>query len=213
MPMPFKALIFDLDGVIADTIHAHEAGWELVANQFGVPVTPELLFSFRGKRRHDILQTIAGRTLSDAEFDRAMAVKVAHYDAFIARISSAQILPGVEALMQAGRARGMGLAVASSSFNANAVLAKLGITNRFDVIADGPTVARAKPFPDIFVWAAGALRTRPVDCIVLEDAEAGVIAGRDAGMFVVGVGDPAYLGQAHLIVPDLTAVDLDALGI
>lgn len=209
--MPFQALIFDLDGVIADTIRAHEAGWELVANQFGVPVTPELLFSFRGKRRHDILRTITGRTLSETEFDQAMTAKVAHYDAFIAQMSPAYILPGVEALIEAGRARGMALAVASSSYNANAVLEKLGLASRFDVIADGPTVARAKPFPDIFVWAAGALRVRPADCIVFEDAEAGVIAGRDAGMFVVGVGDPAYLGQAHRVVPDLTAIDLDSM--
>ena len=209
--MSFKALIFDLDGVIADTIRAHEAGWEIVANQFGVPVTPELLFSFRGKRRHDILHTITGRTLSENELNSAMNAKVAHYDAFLAQMSPAQILPGVEALMAAGRARGMGLAVASSSYNARAVLDKLGLASQFDVIADGPTVARAKPFPDIFVWAAGALRVRPADCIVFEDAEAGVIAGRDAGMYVVGVGDPAYLGKAHLVVPDLTAVDLDTL--
>jgi beta-phosphoglucomutase len=209
--MPFKALIFDLDGVIADTIRAHEAGWELVANQFGVPVTPELLFSFRGKRRHDILHTITGRTLSETEFNTAMTAKVAHYDAFLAQMSPAHILPGVEALIAAGRARGMGLAVASSSYNARAVLEKLGLVSRFDVIADGPTVARAKPFPDIFVWAAGALRVRPGDCIVFEDAEAGVIAGRDAGMFVVGVGNPAHLAGANLVVPDLTAVDLAAL--
>lgn len=209
--MSFKALIFDLDGVIADTIRAHEAGWEIVANQFGVPVTPELLFSFRGKRRHDILHTITGRVLSENELHSAMNAKVAHYDAFLAQMSPAQILPGVEALMAAGRTRGMGLAVASSSYNAKAVLDKLGLASRFDVIADGPTVARAKPFPDIFVWAAGALRVRPADCIVFEDAEAGVIAGRDAGMFVVGVGDPAYLSKAHLVVPDLTALDLDAL--
>jgi beta-phosphoglucomutase len=105
----------------------------------------------------------------------------------------------------------MGLAVASSSYNARAVLEKLGLTSRFDVVADGPTVARAKPFPDIFVWAAGALRVHPSECIVFEDAEAGVIAGRDAGMVVVGVGEPAYLGRAHLVVPDLTAFDLAAL--
>lgn len=209
--MSFKALIFDLDGVIADTIHAHEAGWEIVANQFGVPMTPELRASFRGKRRHDIMNTITGRVLSESEFDSAMTAKAAHYDAFIAQMSSAHILPGVEALMAAGRAQGMGLAVASSSYNAKAVLKKLGLTSRFDVIADGPTVARAKPFPDIFVWAAGALRIRPEECIVFEDAEAGVIAGRDAGMYVVGIGDPAYLGEAHLVVPDLTAFDLDEL--
>lgn len=209
--MSFKALIFDLDGVIADTIRAHEAGWEIVAGQFGVPVTPELLVSFRGKRRHDILHTITGRTLSENELRSAMNAKVAHYDAFLAQMSPAQILPGVEALMAAGRARGMGLAVASSSYNARAVLEKLGLTSRFDVVADGPTVARAKPFPDIFIWAAGALRVHPSECIVFEDAEAGVIAGRDAGMVVVGVGEPAYLGRAHLVVPDLTAFDLAAL--
>lgn len=209
--MRFKALIFDLDGVIADTIGAHEAGWEIVANQFGVPVTEELLHSFRGRRRHDILRTITGRTLSDAELNTAMTAKVAHYDAFIAQMTSAQILPGVEDLINAARERGMGLAVASSSYNANAVLDKLDLASRFDVIADGPTVARAKPFPDIFVWAAGALRVRPSECIVFEDAEAGVIAGRDAGMYVVGVGDPAFLGRAHHIVPDLTGFDLDSV--
>ena len=209
--MPYKALIFDLDGVIADTIRAHEAGWELVANHFGVPVTPELLFSFRGKRRQDILRTITGRMLSDAEFDDAMTAKVTHYDAFISQMSPAHILPGVDALIDAGRSRGLRMAVASSSYNAHAVLEKLGLASRFDVIADGPTVARAKPFPDIFVWAAGALRVRPAECIVFEDAEAGVAAGRTAGMFVVGVGDPLYLGEAHLVVPDLTAFDLELL--
>lgn len=209
--MSFKALIFDLDGVIADTVRAHEAGWEQVANQFGVPVTPELLVSFRGRRRHDILQSITGRTLSEAELEAAMAVKVAHYAAFIAQMSAAHILPGVEQLMESGRTRGMKLAVASSSYNARAVLDKLGLSHRFDVIADGPTVTRAKPFPDIFIWAAGALRVHPAACIVFEDAEAGVIAGRDAGMYVVGVGDPAYLGGADRVVPDLTVLSLDSL--
>jgi beta-phosphoglucomutase len=209
--MPVKALIFDLDGVIADTIRAHEAGWEIVANQFGVPVTPELLVSFRGKRRHDILQTITGRPLSEHELNSAMTAKVAHYDAFIAQMSPAQILPGVESLLDQADAHGLSLAVASSSYNAYPVLEKLGLTGRFDAIADGPTVSRAKPFPDIFIWAAGALRVRPSDCIVFEDAEAGVTAGHDAGMFVVGVGDPAYLDKADIIVPDLTAVDLEAL--
>ena len=209
--MSVKALIFDLDGVIADTIRAHEAGWEIVANQFGVPVTPELLVSFRGKRRHDILHTITGRALSENELHSAMTAKVAHYDAFISQMSPAQILPGVEALLDQAHSHGLALAVASSSYNARAVLDKLGLTNRFDAIAYGPTVARAKPFPDIFIWAAGALRVRPADCVVFEDAEAGVIAGRDAGMYVVGVGDPAYLGKAHLVVSDLTAFDLQPL--
>jgi beta-phosphoglucomutase len=126
-------------------------------------------------------------------------------------MSPAQILPGVESLLDQADAHGLSLAVASSSYNAYPVLEKLGLTGRFDAIADGPTVSRAKPFPDIFIWAAGALRVRPSDCIVFEDAEAGVTAGHDAGMFVVGVGDPAYLDKADIIVPDLTAVDLEAL--
>lgn len=206
--MRFKALIFDLDGVIADTTGAHEAGWELVARQLGVAVTPELLLSFRGKRRHDILAALTGRVLSEAEFDDAMRVKVAHYDEFLSGASPAQILPGVEALLDAGRAHGLGLGVASSSYNARAVLGKLGLLDRFDVVADGPTVARAKPFPDIFVWTAGALGVTPMETVVFEDAEAGIAAARAAGAFAVGIGDPARLGAADLIVPTLAGFDL-----
>jgi HAD superfamily hydrolase (TIGR01509 family) len=91
------------------------------------------------------------------------------------------------------------------------VLAKLKLLDRFDVVADGPTVARAKPYPDIFVWTAGALGVSPADTAVVEDAEAGVIAARAAGAFVVGVGDPAQVGAADLVVPTLDGFDLDIL--
>lgn len=205
------ALIFDLDGVIADTVRAHEAGWSLVAAELGIALTPEMLASFRGKRRADILRTITGRELSDAEMAAVMPTKTSHYDDFLASLNDDHILPGVEMLIEAGRKRGLGLAVASSSYNARVVLTKLGLLERFDVIADGLTVFRAKPHPDIFIWAAGALRVRPVDCVVFEDANAGVTAALEAGMRVVGVGDPSIVGRAHIVVPDLAGFDLDSL--
>lgn len=209
--MSVRALIFDLDGVIADTVLAHEQGWSLVADRFGLHVSRDQLDSFRGKRRHDILRSLAEGVLSEDEIESAMAVKVAHYDGFLAQLSPAHILPGVEALMQAARARGLALAVASSSFNARTVLTKLGLIDRFDVVADGPTVVRPKPHPDIFVWTAGALRVRPSETIVFEDAAAGVAAARDAGALVVGVGSPLHVGAADLIVPDLVDFDLESL--
>jgi len=209
--MTFRALIFDLDGVIADTVHAHDAGWKIVAEQLGVTLTPEMLNSFRGKRRGDILHTITGRMLSEAEIAAIMPAKIAHYDSFLETLDDSHILPGVKHLIDEGHRRGMGLAVASSSYNARTVLSKLGLIDRFDVIADGHSVSRAKPHPDIFIWAAGALRVRPADCVVFEDAEAGVTAALTAGMSVVGVGDPSIVGRAHTVVPDLAGFDLDLL--
>lgn len=209
--MAVHALIFDLDGVIADTVRAHEAGWQLVADHLGIRLSEDMLSSFRGKRRGDILRAMMGRVLSDSEIESAMVVKEEHYDAFMSEMSDDHILPGVIRLLDAARARALSLAVASSSLSARAVLAKLGLSERFDVIADGTTVARAKPYPDVFLWAAGALRVKPMHCVVFEDAEAGVQAARDAGMIVVGVGDPALVGAAHRVVPDLTHITLDAL--
>lgn len=206
-----KALIFDLDGVLADTVHAHDEGWLLVAEHMGITLTPDVRASFRGRRRHDILSTIMGRTLSEDEIAALMRIKNMHYHAFLETMSAAQILPGVEVLLDAAAEYGLGLAVASSSYNARAVLDKTGLASRFDVVADGHTVSRAKPHADIFVWAAGALRVSPVDCAVFEDAEAGVIAAESAGMYVVGVGEPSIVGRAHDVVWNLVGFDLDTL--
>lgn len=209
--MTVHALIFDLDGVIADTVRAHDAGWRLVAEHLGVDLTPEMLESFRGKRRGDILRAMLGRALTDSEIESVMVVKEAHYDAFLAAMNDDHILPGVLPLLDAARARGLGLGVASSSLSARTVLDKLGLSDRFDVIADGNTVVHAKPYPDVFLWTAGALRVKPMHCVVFEDAEAGVFAAHAAGMKVVGIGDPARVGQADYVVPDLTHITLDDL--
>lgn len=209
--MPIHALIFDLDGVIADTVRAHEAGWLLVAEKLGVTLTTQMQESFRGRRRADILHTMTGRVFSAAEIDAIMPTKIRHYDDFLTHMTPAHILPGVETLLSRARSRGLALAIASSSYNARAVLEKTGLTAQFDAIADGYTVARAKPNADIFVWAAGALRISPMSCAVFEDAEAGVTAARDAGAYVVGVGTPSIVGHAHMVVPDLVDFDLDAL--
>lgn len=205
------ALIFDLDGVIADTVRAHDVGWLLVAEHLGVELSPEMLESFRGKRRGDILRAMLGRVLTDSEIESAMVVKEAHYDAFVAAMTDDHILPGVLPLLDEARARRLGLGVASSSMSARPVLDKLGLSERFDVIADGATVTRAKPYPDVFLWTAGALRAKPMHCVVFEDAEAGVRAAHDAGMRVVGVGNPALAGQADTVVADLAHITLDDL--
>lgn len=209
--MTVHALIFDLDGVIADTVRAHDVGWRLVAQHLGVDLNADMLQSFRGKRRGDILRAMLGRVLTDSEIESAMVVKEEHYDAFVAAMSDDHILPGVIPLLNEARARGLGLGVASSSMSARTVLDKLGLSERFDVIADGTTVARAKPYPDVFLWTAGALRVKPMHCVVFEDAEAGVRAAHDAGMRVVGIGEPALVGRADTVVPDLTHITLDDL--
>lgn len=207
-----KALIFDLDGVLADTMPAHGAAWQQVAQAVGrAPLTPAELRRTYGRRSTDNVRMIAGRDLLQDEMDSLLAVKKAHYVAFLDSAGAEIILPGVIRVLESALERGLKLAVASSSNHAHAVLARTGLRDYFSAVADGPTVSRAKPAPDVFVWAAGALLVRPCDAVVFEDSDAGIIAAREAGMRVVGIG--AHLSPDGLDwhVNGLEHFDLDAL--
>jgi alpha,alpha-trehalose phosphorylase len=100
--------------------------------------------------------------------------------------------------------------VASASRNAAALLDRLGIADRFDYIADAARIARAKPAPDIFLDVAAALGVAPSLCIGLEDAAAGVVSIKTAGMAAIGIGDAATLARADACLPDIASFDLNA---
>jgi beta-phosphoglucomutase family hydrolase len=207
-----KALIFDLDGVLADTMPAHEAAWQQVAQAAGrPPLTIAELRHTYGRRSTDNVRMIAGRELLQDELDRLLAVKKAHYVAFLDSAGAEIILPGVVRLLESALDRGLKLAVASSSNHAHAVLACTGLRDYFSAVADGPTVSRPKPAPDVFVWAAGALHVRPCEAVVFEDSDAGIIAAREAGMRVVGIGEHLASDDLDWHVNGLGHFDLDAL--
>lgn len=207
-----EALIFDLDGVLADTIEYHYRAWKSIADRLDVPFGPEDMNRLRGRQRRDCLLDLLGdRTVDEAEIARLMILKDEFYLADLEQMTSASLLPGVLDLVLTAKKSHLRLGVASASMTARAVLQKTGLLDYMDAVADGSTVSRSKPAPDIFVWVAGALKVRPRRAIVFEDSRAGVEAARTAGMFVVGVGDGQLTQEAHVSVSSLREIVLSDL--
>jgi len=106
----------------------------------------------------------------------------------------------------------MKIAIASASKNARTVIEKLGLADRVDAIADGYSVDRPKPAPDLFLYAATQLGLDPAHCGVVEDAAVGIEAAIAAGMWTIGLGPvERFGGSAHLVLPNLAGVHLSDL--
>lgn len=212
-PRPAQALIFDLDGVLTDTAQTHYRAWKRMADEEGLAFDEQVNERLKGVDRMSSLEIIlqhAGRTLDDARKQALAERKNAYYVEAIAQVTPADLFPGVERLLEQARARGLKLGLASASRNAAALLQRLGIAGRFDYIADAARIARAKPAPDIFLDVAAALGVHPAQCIGVEDAAAGVVAIKTAGMAAVGIGDAHALARADACLPDIAAFDLNA---
>ncbi|MEC9488601.1 MAG: HAD-IA family hydrolase, partial [Halanaerobium sp.] len=142
-----------------------------------------------------------------------MSRKNGYYQEFIQRITEDDLLPGARQLLDELFDFGFKLAVASASKNARKVIDRLGSADLFTVIADGYSVERAKPAPDLFLYAARKLPAAPEECAVIEDAAAGVEAARAAGMLSIGIGPAERVGQAAFFYPSVADIDLsDILG-
>jgi len=118
------------------------------------------------------------------------------------------VLPGAFRLLRAARAKGIRTALGSASKNAQLILAHTRTAECFDSVIDGNSVSRSKPHPEVFLKAARALGVPVSDCLVFEDAQAGVEAAIAAGMQVVGIGHPADLKGADMVVPGLVDLTL-----
>ncbi|MEA5466278.1 beta-phosphoglucomutase [Leptothoe sp. PORK10 BA2] len=200
-----RGVIFDLDGVLTDTAEFHYQAWQQLADEIGVPFNREINESLRGVSRQDSLLRILGdHQYSASELEVMMVRKNDHYTQLIEQINPAHVLPGVIRLLDQLQQAGIKLAVGSASKNARAVIQRLGIESRFDAIADGHSVTRSKPAPDLFLYAAQQLQLPPHQCIVIEDAAAGVEAAIAAGMWTVGLGPAERVGKAALVLPNLS---------
>ena len=210
-PQPFKAAIFDLDGVIADTAVLHHAAWKRLAGEIGLPFDDAIGERLKGVDRMGSLEIVLGdagaRYTNDEKYALAER-KNGYYVAAIAQLGPESLLPGARDALVAVRAAGLATALASASRSAHALVERLGIAGLFDHVVDAATIARPKPDPEIFVAAARALGVAPGDCVGIEDAAAGVAAIRAAGMRAIGVGDGAALAQADAVLADLTGFDV-----
>ena len=202
------AVIFDLDGVITNTVYFHYLSWQRLADEEGIPfdkVTHDR--EMLGLNREDALCYLLGdRQISLERQQLLLRRKNTYYLELIDKLNAENILPGIGNLLVELRTENIKIALGSSSKNAKLVLQRLGIINFFNFIADGHSVPDLKPAPDVFLYAAKALRIQPANCLVIEDAPAGVAAGLMAGMWVLGVGPFDRLAQAQLVLPTLAEI-------
>lgn len=209
-----KACIFDLDGVIVDTAKYHYIAWKQLADELGFLFTEdhnELLKGVSRMRSLDILLEIGHIKKSEEEKQVLAAEKNERYVAYISRMTPQEILPGVTPFLKGLKEKGIKAALGSASKNAPMILDRIGLLSWFDVIIDGNHVSKAKPDPEVFLKGAASLKVHPSECIVFEDAIAGIEAAKNGGMHCVGIGDAKVLHDADLVIPgfeDFTAEKL-----
>jgi beta-phosphoglucomutase len=200
-------VIFDLDGVIVDTAKYHYLAWKSLADSLGFEFTEEnneLLKGVSRVRSLEILLGIGNITLSEEKKQEFLISKNEHYLTYITKMGADEILPGVKKLLDTLDQLGVNYVLGSASKNAPLILKQVGLFERFKGIVDGNSVSKAKPDPEVFLIGAEKLGLKPENCIVFEDAIAGVEAANRANMISVGIGNKKTLSEADYNFNDLT---------
>ncbi|CCH01362.1 beta-phosphoglucomutase [Fibrella aestuarina BUZ 2] len=201
-----NAFLFDLDGVLVDTAGFHYQAWRRMANSLGFDFTHEFNETLKGVSRMDSLNRILdlGRVkLSEEQKLILAAQKNSWYLELVNQMTPADILPGVNAFLEQTKRAGIRTALGSVSKNAPLILERVGMTGLFDAVIDGTKITNSKPDPEVFLKGADELNVPAAQCIVFEDAVAGIEAAKRAGMFALGIGTPDVLTEADLVVPSL----------
>ena len=196
--MKFKAIIFDLDGVICFTDEYHYRAWKALADRLNAPFDRTINNRLRGVSRmaslEIVLETYTGPELSEEEKAALATEKNEMYRESLKEMSPADLSDEVRETLNALRAKGLKLAIGSSSKNAPFILKQIGLEGFFDAVSDGNNISRSKPDPEVFLKAAEYLGMDPADCLVVEDAVSGAEAGHAGGMKVACLGDAARQG-------------------
>jgi beta-phosphoglucomutase len=202
------AVIFDLDGVITNTVYFHYLSWQQLADEEGIPFDRSIHDNgMLGLNREDALCYLLGdRDIDPSQKQLLLKRKNDYYLELINELNSEHLLPGIGNLLVDLHVAGIKIALGSSSKNAEVVLQRLEIGHFFDFMADGNSVAKLKPAPDVFLYAAESMAVAPAHCLVVEDAPAGVAAALAARMWVLGVGPYHRLSQADLVLPTLEGI-------
>jgi len=209
---PVLGAIFDLDGVLTDTSELHYQAWQQLADEEGLPFNREDNEALRGiPRRESLLRILKNEKRTEEQIQELMDRKNRNYLELAGALTPADLLPGARELLTQLREAGIKIAIGSASKNARTVVERLGIGSLVDAIADGYSVSRQKPAPDLFLHAARQLALPPEHCVVFEDAEAGIEAALAGGMWAVGLGPESRVGRAHLVLPNLQGVDWEQL--
>ena len=209
--MKKKGFIFDLDGVIVDTAKYHYLAWKKLANELGFEFTEEQNELFKGvsrKRCLEILLDIGKIAATQKQFDTWMIEKNVDYLEYIKNMDASEILPDVPRVLEYLNKNNIPIALGSASKNARPILEKVGLLHYFDAIVDGNNVTKAKPDPEVFLLAAKQLGINAIDCVVFEDAVAGIQAANSAKMISIGIGEEKVLNEAQFNFQDFTQISI-----
>jgi len=203
------AFIFDLDGVIVDTAKYHYLAWRNLSNALGFDFTEEQNELLKGVSRVkslEILLSIGKVELPEEKKQMMLLQKNKEYLEYVNKMTSEEILPGVNDLLNFLEINDIKYALGSASKNAPLILEKVGLLSRFTAIVDGNDVSKAKPDPEVFLIGAKKLNMKPENCVVVEDAIAGIQAANAAKMISIGIGDANVLNEADYVFKDMTAI-------
>lgn len=186
-----KGIIFDLDGVIVHTDNFHYLAWKSIADQLGIHFDQQINNRLRGVSRMQSLDIILEQ--SSVEFSPQQKVELAErknniYKQLLQDLTPSDVSPNVVSTLRQLKQHYQ-LAIGSSSKNAKSILNYVGLIDMFDAISDGTNIVNTKPDPEVFLKAAQYLCLPPHQCVVVEDAVAGITAGKNANMITIAVGD------------------------
>ena len=207
--MSYKACLFDLDGVLVDTAIYHFQAWKMLGENFNYQLSEEQNEQLKGVSRVESLNRIlnwASYTATEEQKEIWLKEKNDTYLQLIMNMNPSEILPGVVDFLGQIKADGYKIALGSASKNAEIILEKTGLMPWFDLIIDGNKVSKSKPDPEVFLKGAEGLGFTSAECIVFEDAQAGVEAAINGGMKVIGIGEASVLSDADKVIPNFVGI-------
>lgn len=209
--MSIKAVIFDLDGVIVSTDDYHYRAWKVMADEEGIYFDKTINERLRGVSRMESLEIILEK--ADKEYSNEEKIQMAEkknslYRELLNELTPNDILPGVMKVLEDLKAKNIKIAIGSSSKNTPMILGKIGLKDYFDAVADGNDIKNSKPDPEVFLLAARKVGMEAKDCLVVEDADAGVEAALAGSMKVLAVGYASINPKADYKFKDLSLVDV-----
>ena len=207
--MNYKGIIFDLDGVICHTDKYHYQAWKKLADRLGIYFDETINNRLRGVSRMESLNIIlerADKTYTEQEKEAFATEKNEVYKELLKQMTPEELSPEVKDTLEELRNRGILLSIGSSSKNAGFILNRLGLGDFFDAVSDGNNISHSKPDPEVFLKAAEFLKLPASECLVVEDAEAGLLAAKNGGMDSAAIGDAVKsdLPQYKLEIPGLS---------
>lgn len=207
--MEIQAIIFDLDGVLVHTDHYHYKAWKEVSDKNNLNFDEQMNHLLRGVSREESLNIILRENnvaLSETQKKLIIEEKNNIYKNLILQMSENDVDIKVKNTLHELKKFGFKLAIGSSSKNTKTILQQTNLTTMFDAICDGTMIKESKPNPEVFLKAAKLINCEPFYCIVIEDAIAGIQAGKNAGMLTIAVGDASKKKAGDFNVTDFSEI-------